>query len=95
MAILIILILIVLILVHYAPKRKRQRVAAVTAYNRQFAHIRPLILRRDGFQCRRCGARGVPLHVHHVQWRSRGGTNDPANLVVLCAKCHHLQHRHR
>ncbi|HUL78343.1 MAG TPA: HNH endonuclease signature motif containing protein, partial [Vicinamibacteria bacterium] len=28
-------------------------------------------------------------HLHHVKWRSRGGTDDGWNLVALCV-AHHL-----
>ncbi len=47
------------------------------------------ILARDGFQCAspRCNAR-TQLNVHHIVYRSRGGTNDPSNLTTLCAACH-------
>ena len=33
------------------------------------------------------------MHAHHVDPRSRGGADDPANLVSLCA-CHHLRAIH-
>lgn len=47
------------------------------------------ILRRDGFRCRYCGATPdvSELHVDHVQPRSRGGTDDPLNLVTACSAC--------
>jgi hypothetical protein len=28
------------------------------------------------------------LHVHHIKYRSMGGTDAPDNLITLCAKCH-------
>lgn len=51
--------------------------------------LRFRILKRDGFSCRYCGRHGrdVELHVDHVVPRSRGGTNDPTNLVASCAEC--------
>ncbi|MGV8119102.1 MAG: HNH endonuclease [Candidatus Xenobiia bacterium LiM19] len=47
------------------------------------------ILKRDRFRCQvpGCNCRRN-LHVHHIIWRSKGGTDDPANLIVLCTKCH-------
>ena len=47
------------------------------------------ILRRDNFTCRYCGrsAPSVVLHVDHIFPRSKGGTNDPANLTTACADC--------
>ncbi len=53
------------------------------------------ILERDGYRCLApgCGARRN-LEVHHIVYRSRGGSNAPANLVTLChAHHHHAQHR--
>jgi 5-methylcytosine-specific restriction endonuclease McrA len=32
------------------------------------------------------------LEIHHVIKRSKGGTNDPSNLQVLCSACHKLVH---
>jgi len=32
------------------------------------------------------------LEVHHKTPRSLGGTNDPANLLVLCSSCHKMLH---
>ncbi len=49
------------------------------------------ILARDNFTC--CGCRrsgpkdGVVLHVDHILPRSKGGTDEVANLQTLCAKC--------
>jgi len=48
------------------------------------------ILDRDGWQCAapECTQR-KNLQVHHVRYRSRGGENDDANRVTLCAFHHH------
>ena len=47
------------------------------------------ILKRDRFRCQvpGCNCRRN-LHIHHIIPRSHGGSNDPANLIVLCEKCH-------
>lgn len=31
-------------------------------------------------------------HVHHVRLRSRGGSDDPSNLLALCHACHRFIH---
>ncbi len=52
-------------------------------------------LERDGWRCRvpGCGARRN-LEVHHIVFRSRGGSNASWNLVTLChAHHHHALHR--
>ena len=47
------------------------------------------ILKRDGFRCHYCGATAMsaPLHVDHVLATSRGGTDDPGNLITSCQDC--------
>ena len=53
------------------------------------------IFERDGWRCRVPGCTSRrSLHVHHIDFRSHGGTDDDANLAVLCAT-HHLQGIHR
>jgi diadenosine tetraphosphate (Ap4A) HIT family hydrolase len=46
-------------------------------------------LKESGGRCALCGAtkKERPLDVDHMKPRSRGGTNDPWNLQVLCSKC--------
>jgi len=49
----------------------------------------------DGWRCRVPGCTSrCNLQVHHIDFRSHGGTDDDANLAVLCAT-HHLQGIHR
>jgi len=53
------------------------------------------IFERDGWRCRVAGCMARRnLQVHHVHFRSRGGSDDDSNLAVLCAT-HHLQGIHR
>jgi hypothetical protein len=53
------------------------------------------IFERDGWRCRVPGCTSRRhLQVHHIDFRSHGGTDDDANLAVLCA-AHHLQGIHR
>jgi hypothetical protein len=53
------------------------------------------IFERDGWRCRVAGCTARRnLQVHHVHFRSRGGSDDDSNLAVLCAT-HHLQGIHR
>lgn len=47
--------------------------------------IRRDVLKRDGFTCRYCG--GPARAVDHVTPRSKGGTDDPFNLVAACGSC--------
>ena len=46
-----------------------------------------LVFQGDRFQCRICGASGVPLEVDHVVPVSRGGSDAMGNLQTLCGPC--------
>jgi hypothetical protein len=37
---------------------------------------------------------GRAEHVHHLQARSQGGSDDPANLAAVCHACHGWIHAH-
>jgi rubredoxin len=48
------------------------------------------ILKRDGYRCQMCGVTakdGATLEIDHIYPISKGGTNDPSNLQVLCRDC--------
>jgi len=48
------------------------------------------ILERDNHTCQACGATpqdGATLEIDHIQPFSKGGTDDPSNLQVLCREC--------
>lgn len=49
------------------------------------------IYERDWYRCRACGS-GQNLQIHHILYRSHGGTDDPDNLVLLCRECHQAAH---
>ena len=47
------------------------------------------IFKRDGFTCQYCGLQPpeVVLHVDHIVPVSKGGNNDPMNLITACREC--------
>lgn len=49
-----------------------------------------LVAERDNHQCQLCGS--VANDVHHILFRSHGGSDDPRNLICLCRSCHDLAH---
>ena len=49
--------------------------------------LRQQILTRDKHECSCCRS-NRNLHVHHVEHREHGGSNDPENLITLCHACH-------
>ena len=57
-----------------------------------FYNIKAYILSRDGYKCQKCKIQKGKLHVHHIIFRSDGGTNSPDNLITLCKSCHSKLH---
>ena len=58
-----------------------------------FWNVREYVLHRDGHKCQNpnCKCKDNEkqiLKVHHIVYRSKGGTNRPENLITLCSKCH-------
>jgi 5-methylcytosine-specific restriction endonuclease McrA len=53
-----------------------------------FYNTKAYVLHRDEYSCQNCKAKEVRLQVHHIQFRSEGGTNTPDNLITLCHSCH-------
>lgn len=53
------------------------------------ARLRFRIFTRDNFTCQYCGRRSpdVVLNVDHREPVSKGGNDDPANLVTACVDC--------
>jgi len=59
-----------------------------------YYNLKAYILNRDGYKCQ-SGQRvkhDDVLEVHHIVFRSQGGTNSPDNLVTLCSSCHKALH---
>lgn len=50
------------------------------------AQTRAQIMERDGYRCRRCLSTSK-LTIDHIKPISRGGTNIPENLQILCGSC--------
>lgn len=49
--------------------------------------LRAFIFKVDNFTCQYCGCTGGLLHCDHVIPRSRGGGDEPTNLVTACGRC--------
>lgn len=62
-----------------------------------FYNTKAYVLSRDQHTCQKCHKRkeGLKLHVHHIIFKSLGGTDAPTNLVTLCEKCHSKVHAHK
>ena len=57
-------------------------------FNYGYSSRREAILHRDNYTCQCCGKKNCRLEVHHVKFRSNGGTDDEENLLTLCEDCH-------
>lgn len=57
-----------------------------------YSSRREAVLNRDNYTCQCCGKKHVRLEVHHIIFRSMGGTDDEKNLITLCEKCHKAVH---
>lgn len=76
-------------------KKRRDRIKAEMQMRRD-------VRGRDGNQCQCCHVTvslgyANPLqhaHVHHIQYRSQGGSTDMKNLITVCAECHAKIHAH-
>jgi len=58
-----------------------------------YEQLRQRVLQRDGWKCQVCGS-CRNLHVHHIRFRSKQGSDDEQNLITLCSDCHHETHQH-
>lgn len=57
-----------------------------------FYNVKAYVLHRDEYQCQKCKTKKGKLCVHHVVFRSNGGTDTPSNLITLCGDCHDRLH---
>lgn len=57
-----------------------------------FTNVREFVLHRDNHTCQNSNCKNKSkqpiLKVHHIKYKSKGGTNKPSNLITLCDKCH-------
>ena len=59
-----------------------------------WANARAFVLHRDKYKCKLCHGKSGDerLEVHHIQYRSQGGSNHLNNLITLCKTCHEKVH---
>lgn len=73
--------------IDYLPSNGYQK-----GFNYEYASRREAVLHRDNYTCQCCGKKHVRPEVHHIIFRSKGGTDDERNLITLCEKCHKMIH---
>jgi len=64
-------------------------VAVWKAHVKESMTKRKRILIRDRHRCQVPGCSRPAAHLHHIEYRAHGGSNDESNLLCLCA-AHHL-----
>lgn len=58
-----------------------------------YANTKAYVLDRDSYTCQyNKGGCTDRLEVHHIDFRSNGGTDNPDNLITLCSKHHKMLH---
>ncbi len=59
-----------------------------------FANTKAYVLDRDNYKCQnqKCKCKKVKLEVHHIIFRSNGGSDEAENLITLCKHCHDSIH---
>ena len=64
---------------------------------KDFYNVKQFVLFRDEYSCQKCSGKkkDEKLQVHHIIFRSKGGTDSPDNLITLCKTCHDDLHAHK
>ena len=57
-------------------------------FNYEYGSRKEAVLNRDNYTCQLCGKKHIRLEVHHIIFKSNGGTDDENNLITLCETCH-------
>lgn len=62
--------------------------------NYGFENTRAMVLNRDNYVCQYCKGKhkDSKLEVHHIVFRSQGGSDEENNLITLCHTCHNDLH---
>ena len=62
--------------------------------NYGFDNTKAMVLNRDNYTCQCCKGKhkDSKLEVHHIVYRSQGGSDEQDNLITLCHTCHKNLH---
>jgi hypothetical protein len=76
--------------IHKITNPEVEGVGYQAGVRKDYYNTKAYVLHRDDYTCqsgRRC-KHAAKLHVHHVVFRSHGGSDTPENLTTLCESCH-------
>ena len=74
------------------PSVRNQKWKYQKGVNYGYENLRHAILARDKYTCQNCNAKKGVFEVHHLVFKSQGGSDEPENLITLCRKCHKDYH---
>lgn len=65
--------------------------------NYGFENTKAMVLNRDNYTCKHCKGKRKDsrLEVHHIIFRSKGGSDKADNLITLCHTCHKALHENK
>ena len=65
--------------------------------NYGFENTKAMVLNRDNYKCQCCKNKhkDSKLEVHHIIYRSNGGSDEEENLITLCHTCHYNLHHNK
>lgn len=65
--------------------------------NYGFENTKAKVLNRDSYTCQHCKGKSKDskLEVHHIIFRSNGGSDEEDNLITLCHTCHYKLHHNK
>lgn len=77
------------------PKIKHWGYQKGTNYG--FENTKAMVLNRDNYTCQYCKGKhkDSKLEVHHIIFRSQGGSDEESNLITLCHTCHKNLHNRK
>lgn len=73
------------------PKDHPARGGAHRLVGPTWQKLRADIFERDGHRCQYCGS-SEQLECDHIKPLSKGGNNDPSNLITACRTCNRAKH---
>lgn len=79
------------------PEVLRKKWLYQKGINYGFANTKAYVLTRDNYMCQHCQGKTHDrrLEVHHLVFRSQGGSDEESNLLTLCKSCHDDLHAGR